>query len=64
MLRHVRIEYEGAFYHVMASGNRRNRIVASPDGADEELFLKTLAERVTGSRLQIQESGCEVFFAI
>ena len=44
MPRHVRIEYEGAFYHVMARGNRRNRIFASPDGADEELFLKTLAD--------------------
>jgi len=42
MARQVRIEYDGAFYHVMARGNRRNRIFASPDGADEELFLKTL----------------------
>jgi hypothetical protein len=30
MPRQVRIEYEGAFYHVMARGNRRNRIFASP----------------------------------
>jgi len=44
MPRQVRIEYEGALYHVMARGNRRNRIFASPDGADEELFLKTLGE--------------------
>ena len=43
MPRHVRIEYEGAFCHVMARGNRRNRIFASPDGADEELFLATEA---------------------
>lgn len=40
MPRQVRIEYEGAFYHVMARGNRRNRIFASPEEADEELFLK------------------------
>lgn len=44
MPRQVRIEYEGAFYHVMARGNRRNKIFASPNGADEELFLKTLGE--------------------
>ena len=64
MPRHIRIEYEGAFGHDMGRGNRRNRIFASPDGADEELFLKTLAKRATGSRLRIRESGCEVFFAI
>lgn len=44
MPRQVRIEYEGAIYHLMARGNRRNAIFASPDGADEELFLKTLGE--------------------
>lgn len=44
MPRQVRIEYEGAFYHVMARGNRRNPIFASPDGADEELFLRTLSD--------------------
>ena len=44
MPRQVRIEYDGALYHVMARGNRRNRIFASPDGADEALFLKTLGE--------------------
>jgi REP element-mobilizing transposase RayT len=44
MPRQVRIEYEGALYHVMARGNRRNAIFASPEGADEELFLKTLSD--------------------
>ncbi|MBL9159530.1 MAG: transposase [Verrucomicrobiales bacterium] len=44
MPRQVRIEYEGALYHVMARGNRRNRIFASPDGGDEVLLLKTLGE--------------------
>lgn len=44
MPRQVRIQYEGAFYHVMARGNRRNRIFASPDGDDEELFLETLGD--------------------
>jgi len=44
MPRQVRIEYDGALYHVMARGNRRNAIFASPEGADEALFLKALGE--------------------
>lgn len=53
MPRQVRIEYEGAFYHVMARGNRRNLIFASPDGADEELFLKTLGECCQRSGIRV-----------
>jgi putative transposase len=41
MARGVRIEYPGAFYHVMARGNRREAIFR--DNADRQLFLKTLA---------------------
>jgi REP element-mobilizing transposase RayT len=44
MPQQVRIEFEGAIYHVMARGNQRNRIFASPDGGDESLFLETLGE--------------------
>jgi hypothetical protein len=44
MPRQVRIEFEESLYRVMACGNRRNRILASPDGADECLFLETLGE--------------------
>jgi REP element-mobilizing transposase RayT len=44
MPRQVRIEFEEALYHVMARGNQRNRIFASPDGGDESLFLETLGE--------------------
>lgn len=44
MPRQIRIEYEGALYHIMARGNRRNAIFASSGGADEALFLKTLGE--------------------
>ena len=40
--RAVRIEYEGAFYHVMARGNRRERIFR--DEADRLLFYQTLGE--------------------
>lgn len=53
MARQVRIEYEGAFYHVMARGNRRNPIFASPKGADEELFLKTLGECCQRSGIRV-----------
>lgn len=42
MPRQVRIEYEGAFYHVMARGNRRADIVF--DDEDRRTFLKTLGE--------------------
>ena len=44
MPRQVRIEFPGAFYHVMARGNRLDPIFLSPKGEDQELFLKTLGE--------------------
>ena len=42
MARAVRIEYGGAFYHVMARGNRRERIFRGE--ADRLLFYQTLGE--------------------
>ena len=42
MPRSIRIEYPGAFYHVMARGNRRESIFQS-DG-DRRLFLTTFGE--------------------
>jgi hypothetical protein len=42
MPRSIRIEYPGAFYHVMARGNRRGRIFK--DDHDRRFFLKTLGE--------------------
>jgi len=42
MPRQVRIEYPGAFYHVMARGNRREPIVF--DDTDRKTFLRTLGE--------------------
>ena len=47
MPRQRRIEYEGAIYHVMARGNRREDIVY--DDADRERFVETLAEVVEKS---------------
>src|SRR4030067_2892421 len=40
MARPLRIEYEGAVYHVTSRGNERKRI--SRDDNDQELFLNTL----------------------
>ena len=42
MARAVRVEFEGAFYHVMARGDRREAIVR--DDPDRETFVRTLAE--------------------
>ena len=44
MARPLRIEYEGALYHVMSRGNARQDIfLADPD---RDLFLDTLADTV------------------
>ena len=42
MARSIRLEFEGAFYHVMARGNRRAAIFV--DDPDRRFFLKCLAE--------------------
>lgn len=42
MARSVRIEYAGAYYHVMARGNRREAIFLDED--DRKFFLATLGE--------------------
>jgi putative transposase len=51
MARQIRIEYEGAFYHVMARGNRREKIYR--DEEDRGFFMKTLDEvcKMTGWRV-------------
>ena len=51
MARQVRIEYPGAMYHVMARGNRRDRIFLDED--DRRCFLKTIGEAcgMTGWRI-------------
>lgn len=51
MPRSIRIEYPGAFYHVMARGNRREEIFV--DDQDRRFFLKTLGEAcgMTGWRV-------------
>jgi putative transposase len=48
MARKVRVEYEGAIYHLMNRGDRREAIFR--DDEDRQLFLKTLGEtcRKTG----------------
>ena len=42
MARAVRVEFSGAFYHVMARGDRGERIFY--DEADRVLFYQTLGE--------------------
>lgn len=42
MPRQPRIEYEGAIYHVMNRGDRREAIVETDE--DRELFINTLAQ--------------------
>ena len=51
MARNIRIEYPGAYYHVMARGNRREAIFG--DDVDRRFFLKTLGEAcgMTGWRV-------------
>ena len=51
MARSIRIQYPGAFYHVMARGNRRESIFLDED--DRRYFLKTLGEAcgMTGWRV-------------
>ena len=51
MARAVRIEYGGAFYHVMARGNRRERIFR--DEADRLLFYQTLGEAYERTGLRV-----------
>ena len=46
MPRQTRIEYEGATYHVMCRGDRREAIFE--DDSDRELFLATLAGTAEG----------------
>lgn len=52
MPRTARVEYEGAVYHVMARGNRREAIVR--DDEDRETFLRTLEQAC-------ERCGWEVF---
>ncbi len=51
MPRSIRIEFAGAFYHVMARGNRREAIFL--DDEDRRLFVQTLGEAcaMTGWRV-------------
>ncbi|GDX10108.1 hypothetical protein LBMAG57_18800 [Verrucomicrobiota bacterium] len=51
MARSIRIEIPGGFYHVMARGNRREKIYADDD--DRRFFLQTLSEAcgMTGWRV-------------
>ena len=53
----VRITFPGAYYHVMARGNRRGKIFLDDD--DRRYFLKTLGEacEMTGWAIHAWEKG-------
>ena len=51
MARAVRMEFPGAFYHVMARGDRREAI--GRDDADRATFVRTLAEASERSGVRI-----------
>jgi len=42
MARQLRVEYEGAIYHVMSRGDRKENIFW--DDRDRQVFLRTLDE--------------------
>ncbi len=50
MPRQVRIEFPGAFYHVMARGDRRENFYL--DDQDREIYLTTLATACKSDRLR------------
>ena len=54
MARAVRVELPGAFYHVMARGDRREAI--GRDDADRETFVRTLAEACERSGFRFMPS--------
>jgi putative transposase len=51
MARRLRVEYEGAIYHVMSRGDRREAIFKGDE--DRELFLKTLGEACAKTDWQV-----------
>jgi REP element-mobilizing transposase RayT len=51
MPRPLRIEYEGAIYHVMSRGDRREPIFR--DDADRKCFLETLGEACAKTDWQV-----------
>ena len=53
MARQARIEFPGAFYHVMARGNRRAPIFTAPNGDDHRLFLETLEQACERNKFRV-----------
>ena len=51
MARHLRLEFEGAIYHVTSRGNERSNIFAND--RDKERFLEKLAENVEQHHVRV-----------
>ena len=56
MPRQPRVEYEGAIYHVMNRGDRREPIVRTEE--DRELFVHTLSQACGALAGKILWRGC------
>ncbi|PYI84264.1 MAG: hypothetical protein DME26_13555 [Verrucomicrobia bacterium] len=52
MARKLRVQYEGAIYHVMNRGDRQGPVFRDED--DRELFLRTLAEACSKTDWQVR----------
>jgi len=52
MPRSLRLEFPGAFYHMMARGNRREAIFHDDD--DRRFFLATLSEACAKNGVSVQ----------
>ena len=62
MPRKLRLEYEGAIYHVMNRGDRKEDIFV--DDPDRQRFLETLGEacQKTGWQIHALINGCPIYF--
>ncbi len=61
MARQLRIEYEGAFYHVTSRVNRKERIFC--DDKDREEF-KSMLKRTNGLSVKTGTAFCRYIFSL
>ena len=62
MPRKLRVEYEGAIYHVMNRGDRREPIFV--DDQDRELFLETLGQACGKTDWQVHAYCWVIIFTL
>ena len=54
MARKLRLQFEGAIYHIMNRGDHQEAVFRG--AADRELFLKTLSEACAKTDWQVQDA--------